>query len=110
MYKLKIGDFVFDWDENKNTNNRLKHDGLSFEVAATIWNHPHFVLDIVDERFDYEEERWIALGSLPHDARLVVVVAYCDRSGVIRIISARYAMAHEETAYRRRFKKGEGGL
>ncbi len=105
MGKLQIGNFEFDWDEEKNASNVIYHDGLSFEVAATIWFHPDRVLDIPDERFDYGEDRWIALGPLPHDERLVVVVAYCDRSDKIRIISARYAEQKEEKAYRRRFKK-----
>lgn len=103
MHKLKIGEFLFDWDENKNKNNITKHNGLSFETAATIWAYPDDVLDIADHRFDYGEHRWIALGPLPQDSRLIVVVAYCDRNDVIRLISARYAEAQEEKAYHRRF-------
>jgi uncharacterized DUF497 family protein len=101
MVKLKIDDFQFDWDEVKNSENIRKHD-IAFNVAATIWSNPEKVLDIADERFDYKEERWIALGPLPDDDSRIIAVAYCDRGPNIRIISSRYAEKQEEIAYRKR--------
>jgi uncharacterized protein len=95
MAKVVIGGFSFDWDHGKNEQNQLRH-GLSFEIAVTIWSQPARVLDIHDKRFDHREERWIALGALPGDGRIVVTVAYTDREDDIRIISARFATKAEE--------------
>ena len=99
MSRLTINGFQFEWDEDKNISNQIKHN-LSFELAATIWETPELVREIPDNRRDYEEERWIAFGQLPHDRRLVVLVAYCDRDEDIRIITARYAETDEEINYR----------
>ena len=100
MSRLIINGFSFDWDEDKNLTNQIDHD-LSFELAATIWELPELVREIPDNRKRYKEERWIAFGQLPHDRRLVVLVAYCDREDDIRIISARYAEGDEEPNYRK---------
>ncbi len=100
MPKLTVNGFTFDWDEDKNISNQIKHN-LSFELAATIWELPELVREIPDNRHDYDEERWIAFGQLPHDRRMVVLVAYCDRNEEIRIITARYAEKDEEANYRK---------
>lgn len=106
MSKKVIGEFSFDWDDNKEKYNIRHHKGLSFSDASSIWMNPELVLDIPDERFDYGEDRWIAIGPLPSDQRKIVLVAYTDRDEDIRIITARYAEKTEERAYRERFKKG----
>jgi len=51
---------------------------------------------IVDERFDYGEERFITLGLL-HER--VVVIAHTETREVIRIISVRKATKNEEVSY-----------
>ena len=100
MPKLEINGYTFDWDEDKNIINQVKH-GISFELAATIWAIPEYIIDIEDKRRHYKEVRWIAFGQLPHDRRLVVLVAYTDVDEDIRIISARYAEGDEEPNYRK---------
>lgn len=100
MSRLTINGYSFDWDEDKNISNQINHD-LSFELAATIWEHPELIWDVPDSRKHYKEERWIAFGQLPHDQRLVILVAYTDRDDDIRIISARYAETDEEINYRK---------
>ena len=100
MAKIAINGFSFDWDETKNIDNQIKHD-LSFELAATIWEMPELIREFPDNRKHYKEERWIAFGLLPHDQRLVVLVAYCDQDDDIRIISARFAEGDEEPNYRK---------
>lgn len=91
MYKRKYGWRVrFEWDEVKNQINIRKH-GIDFRDAVNVFDHP--VLTAMDQRQDYGEDRWIALGWM---AAIVGVVVYVERSAdVVRIISARKATKHE---------------
>lgn len=62
---------------------------------ADVFNHP--MLAMLDERENYGEERWIAIGWIH---ALIGVVVYTERQGdVIRIISARKATKHEVHRY-----------
>ena len=84
----------FEWDEVKNARNIQKH-GIDFGDAAEVFEHPH--LTAVDERFDYGEERWIAIGLM---RQFVGVVVYVERhENTIRIISARKATRREVRMY-----------
>ncbi len=89
----------FEWDEEKYWANRDKH-GLSFERAALAFDDPEVVF-LTDDRFDYDEVRWIALGRVEF---LVIYVAHNviedeDGEEIIRIISARKATPFEERIY-----------
>lgn len=66
----------FDWDEEKNEANILKHG--------------------IDNRRDYGEIRKISIG--PINSHICVVV-YTDREDNIRIISARRANQRERRRY-----------
>lgn len=80
----------FEWDEVKIQIDIRKH-GIDFRDAVNVFDHP--VLTAMDQRQDYGEDRWIALGWM---AAIVGVVVYVERSAdVIRIISARKATKHE---------------
>jgi uncharacterized DUF497 family protein len=50
----------FEWDENKNRQNLLKHE-VRFETAALVFDDPH-ALTQRDQSSD-DEERWITLGA-----------------------------------------------
>ncbi|MDE1005981.1 MAG: BrnT family toxin [Paraburkholderia fungorum] len=91
MYKRKYRWRVrFEWDEVKIQIDIRKH-GIDFRDAVNVFDHP--VLTAMDQRQDYGEDRWIALGWM---AAIVGVVVYVERSAdVIRIISARKATKHE---------------
>ncbi|USX08650.1 BrnT family toxin [Paraburkholderia fungorum] len=91
MYKRKYGWRVrFEWDEVKNQINIRTH-GIDFRDAVNVFDHP--VLTAMDQRQDYGEDRWIALGWM---VAIVGVVVYVERSAdVVRIISARKATKHE---------------
>ena len=92
----------FEWDENKNRTNQNKHR-VSFEVASLIFDDPN-IISILDERFDYPEERWISLGLASNRVELVVahtVMENEDGEEVIRIISARRATNAEKEKYLR---------
>ena len=84
----------FAWDKAKNAANIRKH-GIDFADAIDVFNHP--VLTLLDDREDYSEERWVAIGWMQS---LVGVVVYTERDGdVIRIISARKATTNEVRRY-----------
>lgn len=87
----------FEWDENKNTINKKKHN-VSFEEAMTVFYDEEALL-INDPEHSDEEERFILLG-FSQRANLLVV-CHCCRSSetVIRIISARKATKNESRQY-----------
>ncbi len=85
----------FEWDSVKNAGNIEKH-GICFEDAAVVFLDMNAVI-IPDNRFDYQEERFIITGAI---TGRVHVVAYCERANdVIRIISARKANRREQKRY-----------
>ena len=96
--KYNKNDLEFEWDEEKNIANKLKHD-VSFEQAATVFDdeNAYYIDDI--EHSEYEE-RFIVIG-LDIDTH-ELTVCYCYRGkdeDVIRIISARNATKQEMKNY-----------
>jgi len=87
----------FEWDEDKNRRNLAKHK-VSFETASLVFEDPRALS--TQDRVVEGEERWQTLGMV---SGIVLLVAYTYRdevSGeVIRLISARKAIAHERRAY-----------
>lgn len=83
----------YEWDARKNRSNIEKHR-VDFEDAIAIFSGP--ILEGVDERQGYGEERWIAYGVLQSS---VIAVVYADRDQRRRIISARKATKHEAEQY-----------
>ncbi len=84
---------VFEWDEAKCEANIRKH-GIDFADVPEVFESETVIVE--DDRFDYGETRFIALGLLQGRTVAVVFVEYED---TIRIISARKATRHEERAY-----------
>jgi uncharacterized protein len=84
----------FEWDEAKAAENYAKH-GVSFELAAKVFEDP-FGIERLDDREDYGEDRFILTGTAEG---VVLTVVYTERSGRIRIISARQATKHEQDDY-----------
>jgi uncharacterized DUF497 family protein len=87
----------FEWDEDKNRRNLSKHK-VSFETASLVFDDPQ-VLSIQD-RVVEGEERWQTVGMVS-GAVLLVAHTYRDEADdeVIRLISARKAIARERRAY-----------
>ena len=83
----------FQWDTAKNASNKAKHS-VSFEQAAQIFRGP--ILKKLDDRFEYGEARFIALGL--YDGEVLSVV-FTERDGDLRLISARKAYKHERDKY-----------
>jgi len=116
---LRIYTVRYEWDERKNRQNQRKHGGISFELAALVFEDERRLIakDRVDET---GEQRWHAIGAVsiePGIAPVLVVVhvyrhpADDDQSPgtpredshaeeIIRIISARRAEKHEYRRYR----------
>lgn len=85
---------LFEWDPNKARRNYRDHR-VRFEDARYVFGDEDRIEEI-DDRIDYAEERWRTTGML-HDR--VLVVAYTEVDGVVRLISARKADDGEETRY-----------
>jgi len=73
----------------------LKHRNLDFEDAPKLFAGKHFQME--DDREDYGETRWIAVGRL---SRAMIVVVWTPRDGTRRIISMRKCNARESKKYR----------
>jgi uncharacterized DUF497 family protein len=97
----------FEWDENKNLMNQLKHK-VSFELASKVFNDCfHITSDI---QYIDNEERWLTIGRV-HDIHLIIVYTYCqDNLGneYIRIISARRATKLERSRYVENYRRTIG--
>jgi uncharacterized DUF497 family protein len=83
----------FQWDEAKSAANEAKH-GISFLQAAQIFRGP--ILKRSDDRKDYGEQRFIALGVFDGE---VLRVVFTERGGDIRLISAWRAGKHDRKRY-----------
>jgi uncharacterized DUF497 family protein len=78
------GELEFEWDEAKARSNLEKH-GVSFLTAATIFSNER--LERIDDREDYGELRWIALGRV--GIELYRVVFTWRSEDLVRIVSAQ---------------------
>ena len=85
----------FEWDPRKAQINLHKH-GISFEEAATVFGDK-LAITMLDPDHSDLEIREITLGSTLKNR--IVVVSHTDRSGNIRIISARRADRAEINQY-----------
>lgn len=83
----------YEWDDEKNRANIAKH-GIDFSKAENFdWSS---AIETIDNRKDYGEKRWIALGLIGN--RLFVLI-YVHRQNYIRIISLRKANKRERKYY-----------
>ena len=84
----------FEWDETKNAANIWRH-GIDFADVPEMFNY--YMLIDLDDREDYQEERWVGIGMLRNS---IAVVVFTERQGdTIRIISARKANKYERKRY-----------
>jgi uncharacterized DUF497 family protein len=85
----------FEWDQLKATANFKKH-GVSFEEAKTVFYNPLAVI-FDDQAHSVDERREIIIGHSQQNRLLLV--AFVERSGCIRIISTRLATRKEREDY-----------
>ena len=84
---------VIEVDPAKDAINRRKH-GVALVAAAVLFEG--LILRQPDDRFEYGEERWLAVGRIGHQ---VFTVCYTMRGRVYRIISLRRASRKERLTY-----------
>ncbi len=84
----------FEWDEAKSRET-FERRGFGFEFAARIFEGA--VLERIDTRRDYGEQRIASVGEIESE---IFVVVYTWRGTRRRIISARRASRRERDAYR----------
>jgi len=93
----------FEWDETKNETNLRAH-GIDFNHVPEIFNGPMIIN--IDDRFHYDEKRYIGIGFLRN---IIAVVAFVEKEkDVIRIISARKANKHESKSFEKEIKNQLG--
>jgi uncharacterized protein len=84
----------YEWDAAKDRQNRKKH-GCGFDMVAGFdWGE---AVEVLDERFDYGEKRWLALG--PIGAKLYALAFSPRGDDQVRVISLRLATKNERQAY-----------
>jgi len=80
----------FSWDEAKREANLEAH-GFDFVDAERVFEGPTFTYE--DDRFEYEEQRFVTLGFLNGVA---VSIVHTETEDEIRVISFRKATTKEE--------------
>jgi uncharacterized DUF497 family protein len=87
----------FTWDPAKAKANAARH-GVSFAEAQTVFLDDRARL-IDDPEHSHDEPRFLLLGLSVRLRVLVVVHAYREATGIIRLISARRATPRERQQY-----------
>ena len=86
----------YEWDENKRIANLARH-GVDFVAAEKVeWET---AIETIDDRFDYGEERWVALGFIGNKLHVLI---YTCRADIIRLISLRKANKREKEYYEKK--------
>jgi Uncharacterized protein conserved in bacteria len=85
----------FEWDPAKASRNFQKHK-VCFSEAATVFGD-FLGITVPDPDHSAAEHRYITVGS--SDRGRILMVAYVERRGNIRIISARRLTRSEQNAY-----------
>ncbi len=87
---------VFEWDSDKEKTVYEKR-GISFkEVCSVFFDLNEFTM--IDDRFDYNEHRYITVG-ISHRLKLLTV-SWTERQGNIRLITVIKAGNKYEKRYR----------
>ena len=81
---------LFEWDERKRRAN-LKIHKLDFRDAPDVFDGPTVTYE--DDRFRYDEQRFVTLGLLKS---IAVSIVHTETPEKIRIISFRKATRNEE--------------
>ena len=84
----------YSYDKNKKALNLAKH-GFDFDDAKRVIESGKTVT-FEDDRFDYGEQRFIAIGLLQN---VLVAIVTCETENEIRIISMRKADKNEQAIY-----------
>lgn len=80
-----MGASDFEWDEQKNSANRLKH-GVAFYEAQYAFADRNRVI-VEDLEHGKDEERFFCIGKIKNE---IMTVRFTVRDGKIRLIGAGY--------------------
>ncbi len=86
---------IYEWDEEKNHINKIKHDGISFEMAVRVFLDEKRIEKYDNLHSTESEDRWNVIGMVND----VLFVVYTERDERTRIISARKATKEEIDEY-----------
>lgn len=81
------------WDPKKRNTNLAVH-GIDFRDARTVFAGPTYTYE--DDRFSYNEQRFVTLGLLKGVA---VSIVHTESENEIRIVSFRRATPNEELIF-----------
>ena len=94
----------YEWERAKNEENQRKHGGISFELAATVFDDEGCL--VVPDRIDWStgEQRWHAIGMVQLEKKLLLLVVHAYREDeygeeIIRVVSARRAGKNDIRRY-----------
>ena len=102
LFVVTIKFVKIEFDPAKSEKN-VRERGLPFDLAAGFDFDSAYIVE--DDRRDYGETRYRAIGRLSND---VAVVVFTMRRDAIRIISLRFANRKERLSYENWHKKEEG--
>lgn len=85
----------FEWDNRKDASNLKKH-GVTFREAASVFGDP-LAMTFDDPDHSIGEHRLLTFG-VTRTGKWVIV-SHTERSGSMRIISARLMQKHERDIY-----------
>jgi uncharacterized protein len=97
-----MSELRFEWDPAKEAENKRKHH-VSFVEAESVFADEYALL-IDDPEHSDDEARFVLMGLSAKLRVLVVVHAYRETAGIIRLISARKANGRERAMYNRRWQ------
>ncbi len=86
----------FEWDENKNRSNRIKH-GVSFETAKRVFEDPNVITR--QDRDVEGEQRWQSIGYADGLLMVAHTTVESEQEEIIRISSARPAISTDRKLY-----------
>ena len=89
-------EYEFEWDEAKRSE-VFAARGVDILYAALIFEGPVFVKR--DDRKDYGEERWTAIGAVEEQC---FVVVYTIRDSAVRLITAWKGGRNDRARYQER--------
>ncbi|NOT69550.1 MAG: BrnT family toxin [Methylophilaceae bacterium] len=89
--RYELNGTIFIWNTKKAASNRIKHDGISFEQASTVFFDPFFRLVEAGRNSEVRD----AIIGYDISGLLLFVVHVATEGETIRIISARKATNEE---------------
>ena len=90
---------MYEWDDDKNKANKARHRAAFEEAEQFDWEG---ALVAPDDRQDYGESRFVAVGYIGHRLH---VLAFTERGDKVRVISLRKANKREV----KRYEKAQAG-